>query len=556
MAQRKPLKVKEVAKETARVNRWADQIDKDMGDAENDILSLRNGLTKVTSTVAALPPAATLIAANTIAPYPVLCSASEVGTTIDGVQRCLITVEYTAPTPLSTFAGIYAGIAGYKGGTAIVKEAEDNYTGAAGGTKQFSFVLDRTGENIFIYFIPKNQLGAAPANWGASPFVHIILNGVATAPNPPSGLTGTPQALTVNLQWNENTETNMQGYNVYRFTSNTPASAVKIGNTPWNGAGTPNFVDNTAVVNTVYYWWVTAVNKIGGESAKSVVFTNSPVGVGLDTQVLDGVTFYRTTLNEKTGGGRGFVALNVNNQLASLLVQQPVGAPGDFPGAVSPLKQHASNSTQIDVAAFSVMFGSNTVAFNSGSVNPGTYGTYYLYFDDPTYTGGAQTYHATQNTTTLVSNDGRIYIGKIITANAVVVTGGGGSGSGGGHGGGLCFSPNSKLFDLTPISRVKEGDRVWIERADGKHVERRVKKVLIHDYNGPMHVMGMDTYVTPSHHFRSGNKWVPAHTLYPDTIDYSGKVFNLEIDTDVEEERNYLLWNGAAAHNMMKMEAL
>lgn len=122
---------------------------------------------------------------------------------------------------------------------------------------------------------------------------------------------------------------------------------------------------------------------------------------------------------------------------------------------------------------------------------------------------------------------------------------------GGGGGGGGCFTPNSKLWGFTPIASVRKGDKVWIERADGKLVERTVKETQVYDYNGLLHHVGGDTYCTPNHRFKQADgSWKRADELFHTTMDYRGKVHNLQIDTDDEDERNYVLWNGAVAHNV------
>lgn len=109
----------------------------------------------------------------------------------------------------------------------------------------------------------------------------------------------------------------------------------------------------------------------------------------------------------------------------------PINTSGHSTGGAA-LSQSGTTTT-INVASSIVQFGDGTVAYNSGSVNPGAYGTYFIYADDPGYTGGAVTYAATTVEANVYANNGRIYFGKITTA------GGGGAvsidppGSGGGR---------------------------------------------------------------------------------------------------------------------------
>lgn len=539
----KPLNITHAEKDTPTINKWANQTDA-------NIRKLQNQQATTTKTVSTVMTTITSGTSTTPAPPVASMMASQNGNTIDGVLKSIVTLTYTAPNPLGTFAGVFFGISGYHGSSVIVKQNEDNYTGAPGGSHSFNTTLDRTGETVTIYAIQKNLLEAGPANWATAPHANVVLDGSASAPTAPTGVTALQQALTVTLQWNENAETNMLAYNVYRNTTNTPGAATKIGNVAFTGNGSPSFVDNNITVSTTYFYWVTAVDRAQLESVKSTVTSNNAAAVNLDTQVGDGSTFYRTTLNEKTGGGRGFVAINVNNKMASLITQQPVGAPGDFPGSTNPLSQPSGTSPSINVAAFSIIFGSNTIAFNSGSTNPGTYGTWYVYFDDPTYSGGAQTYHATANTQTLISNDGRIYIGSINTVfHAPIVWG-----SGGGSGGGIirfCFSGNTLVMTKRGDVAIKDvlvGDFVLT----GAATWRQVTKVIIHEASqSTMLNIGGNELVTLDHLFMDENfDWKPAAELFEGHAQqYWGELFNLEIDGTSFDEHSYALACGLIAHN-------
>jgi hypothetical protein len=149
-------------------------------------------------------------------------------------------------------------------------------------------------------------------------------------------------------------------------------------------------------------------------------------------KVSDGVSFVRTTPNEKTGAGRGFGALDGNNRLNGTFRNNPVNCNGQFTGA-NPLSQ-SGTSTTILVASSSVRFGDGVVSYSSGSVNPGSLGKWYVYADDPTFTGGTVTYQATTDPSILNGGNGRVCFGVLTTTS-----GGGavGIGSGGGGAGGV-----------------------------------------------------------------------------------------------------------------------
>lgn len=96
----------------------------------------------------------------------------------------------------------------------------------------------------------------------------------------------------------------------------------------------------------------------------------------------------------------------------------------------------AGSDATINIASHSVQFGFGTVAYNSGSITGLSFSTvYYVYVNDPTYTGGAVTYLATTNANTVTSNDGYYYVGKVTTpANGAGDQSGGWGGGGGGSG--------------------------------------------------------------------------------------------------------------------------
>jgi hypothetical protein len=116
--------------------------------------------------------------------------------------------------------------------------------------------------------------------------------------------------------------------------------------------------------------------------------------------------------------------------------------------AISPINQsgtftnpnmlsQSGTTTTILVAADTLQLPGNStspgrqVNYSAGSVNPGSYGTWYVYANDPKLAGGAVTYQATSTWSSLFTAPGIIFFGTITT-----VSGGGGSGGGGGTGGG------------------------------------------------------------------------------------------------------------------------
>jgi len=77
----------------------------------------------------------------------------------------------------------------------------------------------------------------------------------------------------------------------------------------------------------------------------------------------------------------------------------------------------------IDVAAGAFYCGDQVIAFSAGSVTVGAYGTYYVYYSDPTYNGGAETFLAVTNSVDVTQGIGYQLIGSI-----TVTSGGGATG--------------------------------------------------------------------------------------------------------------------------------
>ncbi len=88
------------------------------------------------------------------------------------------------------------------------------------------------------------------------------------------------------------------------------------------------------------------------------------------------------------------------------------------------------------ISAASLLIGDVTISYaalsNSNTQARGTTVLYYLYFDDPTYAGGAQTLVSDTNGANLYVTNGRIYAGSVSVTVPPAATGGTSPGDGGG----------------------------------------------------------------------------------------------------------------------------
>jgi hypothetical protein len=312
-----------------------------------------------------------------------------------GQMVSLVSVSFTRDVHDTQFAGIEIWFTGYNGSSLPQLMAQ-------GSQSPVQFLCETTHETVTVtvvsYHLDKS------ADFSHAPTTTVLLDGVISAPAAPSiAQTLTGVALGYQFAFNQLASLSadlVDAYRVYRNSTNSFGSATLLRTFKHDATNSGAIVvqDNVGGGQT-YYYWVTAVNTSGLESSSTAAQSGA---------VLSGVA-----------GSRSVVA----NNTAST-----------FSGA-NPCSQ-SGTSTTINIAAASIKYGFGTVSYSSGSTNPGSYGTFYVYADDPDYQGGAVTYLTTTDATVPFAADNRIYFGKIIT-----VAGGGGTGVGGGGGCPLSGAP-------------------------------------------------------------------------------------------------------------------
>lgn len=199
-----------------------------------------------------------------------------------------------------------------------------------------------------------------------------------------------------------NSNRTISTYKVYRAPTNLAAKTVirTIPHNP-NNLGVPITVQDSVPNNIQQVYWVSAVNTAGIESS-------------LTPAQGQGVTVFNTM--------SGF---NSNSQVASSFHEIPVNV-SNFPTSSTTLS-NTGGSPNVALASSVVQFGAGTVAYNSGTVAPGTFGTVYVYAFDPTFAGGAA-FYLQASTPVFQADDPVVAFGKIVTASGSSTTGGGFSG--------------------------------------------------------------------------------------------------------------------------------
>jgi len=102
------------------------------------------------------------------------------------------------------------------------------------------------------------------------------------------------------IQWNKPSDTDLAGYNVWRGTTNLPNDAILVYTTT-NIANDPQIYYDTVDVG-IYYYWVSAFDKSGNESAK---LPNSPVSITITDTTSPSAP---TSLVIKGGAGRIYLS--------------------------------------------------------------------------------------------------------------------------------------------------------------------------------------------------------------------------------------------------------
>jgi hypothetical protein len=159
-----------------------------------------------------------------------------------------------------------------------------------------------------------------------------------TPPAAPTGLTATGGNAVVDLNWNDNTEPDLAGYNVYRSTtSGGPYSQI-------NGSlVTASAYSDTTVTNGItYYYVVRAVdgsnNSSGNSNEASATPASAPTTMHVSSIVL-------TTVNAGGGKVKGRATVTIVNNLGSPV--SGVTVTGTFTGAFAETRSATTNSSGV-----------------------------------------------------------------------------------------------------------------------------------------------------------------------------------------------------------------
>ena len=234
------------------------------------------------------------------------------------------------------------------------------------------------------------------------------------------------------------------------------------------------------------------------------------------------------------------------------------------PSGNSPLSQ-SGTSTTINVAASIWKCGDQTITYNAGSVNPGSYGTWLVYANDPQRLGGTVTFNAVNSASqaNITADNGNVYFGQITTSS-----GGGGTGLGGG--GGTCCRAGVpyRMFDGSDrdCSLLRAGD-VLLGADGGAEVIQSIElhparpcfrlefdasgKLVRKQYIGDFTVYAIQ--LDRSHTFLAGSAGVIDGACSTHTVQYAGGGF-VSVFEMVPGEVFALTGGAVGSHNYRKLQ--
>lgn len=256
--------------------------------------------------------------------------------------------------------------------------------------------------------VPPQPLNLAGSAANATP---LIAAAPVVIPQPPAPVLSQPLAtiptgytftfLQVKLPTSTNPNAVISSYKVYRNTANSTggASVAQVISHGLTNTGSPIVVTDPQPNGVTLFYWVSAVNVSGIES------TLTPTQSGSVTS------------------NAGF---NSNSQLAGSFHGNAVNT-SNTPASSSTLS-NTGGATAVSVASATDNFGTGGVTDNSGSFDPGSFGTFFVFHDDPTFAGGSVVYQFSTSPTPQTQAEGRIIDGKITTVSGTSKSGGGNTG--------------------------------------------------------------------------------------------------------------------------------
>ncbi len=180
----------------------------------------------------------------------------------------------SAASPIDPVLGTLADNGGSTMTHALLTGSPALEAGSNDRANDAGLTTDQRGEG-YTRFFDYDTNGLATVDIGAFEWCDDIF-----PPNPPQALTADADIDSVSLDWLDNTEPDLDSYNVYRSTSTGgPYTLIA------SGLADSEYIDNTVVTGTAYYYVVTAVDTSELESSHANEVYALPGGIIVSTLV-------------------------------------------------------------------------------------------------------------------------------------------------------------------------------------------------------------------------------------------------------------------------------
>ena len=391
--------------------------------------------------------------------------------------NCNVTVSWTRNNQDQNFDHVNVWFVGYHGST-------NPQLMSAGTTSPLNFICDATKETVQVFAQTVNALGeSAPLQYAAS--CSVTLSGIVGAPPAPTisqALIGTPTGF--QFGFNQvvlpaGDQEVIANYNIYRSTTNTFSTAALRETMTPNPAlsGAITFVDTElSSTGANFYYWVTAVNTAGFESAATPAAAAAVTGsIGSIPPTLNNGFTYTSTTTSITWSWTGQVISRANNTTTAV-ANGSQGITGLSSGTTYYFYPYYNEVTE--AVAWVTAGGAGSPAY--------------------AYTSRANVQTQLQSLTQFVN---------LSTGPMSAATPSSGSGGGSGGGSGTCLRSDmlvhSREFGIVRVETVIVGDYLacpegWTQVVSRKTQPQTVFIEIVTAYSGSL-------IVTPTHTLTRGN---------------------------------------------------
>ena len=285
----------------------------------------------------------------------------------DGTVVPRIKAVWTLPTSQYILSGGYVHIE-YK------KNAESTWliwTTTLNGSSNEDYITDVTGGVSYDVRARFENVNSVRGAYGVQS--NYTVSNDTTAPATPTGLIAAAGPGCIILDWNDNTEDDLNRYNVYRNSSDVFGGATNV----FSGLAS-SFADYGVTVSVTEYYWITAVDNTGNESTEttSVNAAANPSGgsPGADGLNVANVFAYQRAASAPTNPSASTTYTFATGGLTGLNNGWVTGVPAANGNPLYVIVATASNAASTDTIAAGEWSGSVILAEDGADGTNGSNG--------------------------------------------------------------------------------------------------------------------------------------------------------------------------------------